>query len=140
MQIEVTNAIARTDKLAVLTSIGLDHQEVLGETSPEIAVQKAGILAEMRPQCSSPSAAPVSPVRARDGSSRQKDLPFLAHVVGYSRYHQVNRSGCFSASSRIFASSLAKNFVWPHCRHRIALNVDSGRAHSVRAFGCTPTW
>ena len=42
--LDSTNTISRTDKFAVLTSIGLDHVEVLGSTLAEIAAQKAGIL------------------------------------------------------------------------------------------------
>ncbi len=39
-----TNVVARPDKVCVITDIGLDHTEVLGETVQEIAVQKAGII------------------------------------------------------------------------------------------------
>jgi dihydrofolate synthase/folylpolyglutamate synthase len=39
-----TNTITRSDKLCVITDIGLDHTEVLGDTIPEITVQKAGII------------------------------------------------------------------------------------------------
>lgn len=40
---DATNAIARPDKLAVLTSVGLDHTDVLGSTLTEIAADKADI-------------------------------------------------------------------------------------------------
>ncbi len=39
-----TNTISRSDKLAVITKLGLDHTEVLGDTIEKIAYQKAGIL------------------------------------------------------------------------------------------------
>lgn len=39
-----TNAITRSDKLAVITKLGLDHTEVLGATVEAIADQKAGIM------------------------------------------------------------------------------------------------
>lgn len=39
-----TNIITRPDKVCVITDIGLDHTEILGETLPEIALQKAGII------------------------------------------------------------------------------------------------
>lgn len=39
-----TNVIERSDKLAVISALGLDHTEILGNTLPEIAAQKAGIL------------------------------------------------------------------------------------------------
>ena len=40
---DATNTVSRSDKLAVLTTIGLDHTEVLGPTVADIARQKAGI-------------------------------------------------------------------------------------------------
>jgi dihydrofolate synthase/folylpolyglutamate synthase len=42
--LDSTNTISRPDKLAVITPIGLDHQDLLGATVGEIAAQKAGIL------------------------------------------------------------------------------------------------
>lgn len=41
---DTTNTITRSDKLAVITKIGLDHTEILGSTIAEIANQKAGIM------------------------------------------------------------------------------------------------
>ena len=58
-----TNTITRGDKLAVITSIGLDHTEILGSTLAEITAQKAGILpvggraVVARPQCNEVAAA-----------------------------------------------------------------------------------
>ncbi len=42
--LDATNVIDRPDKIAVITDIGLDHTNVLGETIPEIAAHKAGIV------------------------------------------------------------------------------------------------
>lgn len=39
-----TNTITRGDKVCVITNIGLDHTEILGDTLPAIAAQKAGII------------------------------------------------------------------------------------------------
>lgn len=39
-----TNVVSRTDKVCVITDIGLDHTAVLGNTLDEIAAQKAGII------------------------------------------------------------------------------------------------
>lgn len=39
--LDTTNVV--TGELAVITSIGLDHQETLGDSSEAIAEQKAGI-------------------------------------------------------------------------------------------------
>lgn len=43
-RLDSTNTISRPDKLAVITRIGLDHTEVLGDTVEQIAREKAGIL------------------------------------------------------------------------------------------------
>jgi len=42
--VDGTNVIDRPDKICVITDIGLDHVEILGDTIEEIAVQKAGII------------------------------------------------------------------------------------------------
>lgn len=39
-----TNVVSRKDKVCVITDIGLDHIEILGDTIEEIAAQKAGII------------------------------------------------------------------------------------------------
>lgn len=39
-----TNVVDRSDKICVITDIGLDHTEILGKTIKEIAFQKAGII------------------------------------------------------------------------------------------------
>jgi dihydrofolate synthase/folylpolyglutamate synthase len=39
-----TNIVARSDKTCVITDIGLDHTEILGDTITKIAAQKAGII------------------------------------------------------------------------------------------------
>ncbi|MDP9128927.1 MAG: Mur ligase family protein [Candidatus Binatota bacterium] len=39
-----TNVISRPDKICVITDIGYDHVDVLGETLADIAAQKAGIV------------------------------------------------------------------------------------------------
>jgi dihydrofolate synthase/folylpolyglutamate synthase len=41
---DATNTINRPDKLAVITQIGYDHTKFLGETLPQIAKEKAGII------------------------------------------------------------------------------------------------
>ncbi len=41
---DTTNAVTRSDKLAVITRVGFDHEAVLGDSLDAIASQKAGIL------------------------------------------------------------------------------------------------
>ncbi|HSW79288.1 MAG TPA: Mur ligase family protein [Candidatus Saccharimonadales bacterium] len=42
--IDGTNVIAREDKISIITDIGYDHTNILGNTLHEIATQKAGII------------------------------------------------------------------------------------------------
>ncbi len=42
--LDSTNIIDRPDKICVITDIGLDHTEILGDTIDKIAMQKAGII------------------------------------------------------------------------------------------------
>lgn len=42
--LDCTNVVDQPDKVCVITDIGLDHTEILGDTLPEIAAQKAGII------------------------------------------------------------------------------------------------
>lgn len=42
--LDATNTIDRSDKVCVITPIDFDHQHILGNTLPEIAAQKAGII------------------------------------------------------------------------------------------------
>ncbi len=39
-----TNVVTRSDKVCIITDIGFDHTAVLGNTLPQIAAQKAGIV------------------------------------------------------------------------------------------------
>jgi dihydrofolate synthase/folylpolyglutamate synthase len=41
---DATNVITRPDKVCVITDIGFDHTHILGNTIPEIALQKIGIV------------------------------------------------------------------------------------------------
>lgn len=47
--LDATNAASRPDKVCVITDIGFDHMNVLGDTLPEIAAQKIGIAHEGNP-------------------------------------------------------------------------------------------
>lgn len=45
--LDATNVVNRSDKLCVITDIGLDHTEILGSSLSDIAYQKAGIIQVM---------------------------------------------------------------------------------------------
>lgn len=43
-RLDGTNHVRRADKVCLITDIGLDHTEILGDTIPKIAAEKAGII------------------------------------------------------------------------------------------------
>ncbi|GIW45440.1 MAG: bifunctional folylpolyglutamate synthase/dihydrofolate synthase [Candidatus Binatia bacterium] len=70
-RLDATNVVA--PEVAVITSIGLDHQEFLGDTIEAIAWEKAGIIKERCPVV----AGPLSPVARRviAERARQQNAP-----------------------------------------------------------------
>lgn len=42
--LDATNVVRREDKICIITDIGLDHTEILGDTLLKVAAQKAGII------------------------------------------------------------------------------------------------
>ncbi|MEA5362602.1 folylpolyglutamate synthase/dihydrofolate synthase family protein [Amycolatopsis sp., V23-08] len=75
--LDATNTITRPDKLAVLTSIGFDHTEVLGGTLPEIAAQKAGIFPHGGAAISVRNSPDVDAVLVRSAADRECLLDFV---------------------------------------------------------------
>lgn len=43
-RLDATNVLNRSDKIAAITDIGYDHVEILGDSLPKIAAEKAGII------------------------------------------------------------------------------------------------
>lgn len=43
-RLDPTNVMTRSDKVCAITDIGLDHMEILGDTTAKIAAEKAGII------------------------------------------------------------------------------------------------
>ncbi|MCV2489827.1 hypothetical protein OF117_10680 [Geodermatophilus sp. YIM 151500] len=76
--LDSTNTITRADKLAVITPIGLDHQDLLGATVREIAAQKAGILpCGGRAVAARPRSAEVEDVLSAEAARRSCDLRWV---------------------------------------------------------------
>jgi dihydrofolate synthase/folylpolyglutamate synthase len=64
--LDATNVITRADKVCIITDIGLDHTNVLGNTLGEISTQKAGIIQSLNHVFMyTQSEEVMAPVRAR---------------------------------------------------------------------------
>jgi dihydrofolate synthase/folylpolyglutamate synthase len=108
-----TNTISRTDKLAVLTAIGLDHQDVLGETLSEIASQKAGILAEGGKAISIRNTPEVDAVLEQEAARRRCGLEFVDRAKADSSSTGPNTTlrlpGCGEMSLGLLGNHQATN-------------------------------
>ncbi|MCM1212038.1 MAG: bifunctional folylpolyglutamate synthase/dihydrofolate synthase [Blautia sp.] len=104
-RLDATNSIPRKD-VCVITSIGYDHMEYLGDTLPEIAAEKAGIFRKDVPavfpggdeevtkalkNCAMQTGAPIFPVSfqaIKEINSRHKTIDFSlqSNYYGYIRF------------------------------------------------------
>lgn len=76
--LDPTNVAQLPNKLCVITDIGLDHQHLLGETLPEIAAQKAGIIQmHNKAVVRSQSAEIMTPIRQR-AAQKQAELHIIS--------------------------------------------------------------
>jgi dihydrofolate synthase/folylpolyglutamate synthase len=87
-RLDATNVV--TPEIAVITSVGLDHTELLGDTIEKIAFEKAGIIKPGRPVVVghvSPSAEKVIREIAAQRGSRVRTIAeeFGADLAGYPR-------------------------------------------------------
>ncbi|HSX16882.1 MAG TPA: Mur ligase family protein [Patescibacteria group bacterium] len=76
-----TNVMTRSDKVCVLTDIGYDHMSVLGNTLPEIAEQKAGIILLRNAVFCWEQSKEVMDVFRRVARQKQADLHTLSKPV-----------------------------------------------------------
>ena len=82
--LDTTNVV--TGEIAVITSIGLDHQETLGDSLKAIAEQKAGIIKQGIPLVTGRIAPEALAVI--DAIAEGKDAPRLAYGTDYHVSHQ----------------------------------------------------
>jgi dihydrofolate synthase/folylpolyglutamate synthase len=70
--------------VCVITPIGMDHMQYLGDTLEKIALEKAGILVEGKPLISSPQEPGVRRVLEKEANERRSPLEFITEpLLGY---------------------------------------------------------
>ncbi len=89
-----TTAISCTPIASVITSIGLDHTKILGETIEEIAENKAGIIKPnskvILSSCISPRALNVIEDRCRKTGIKESDVIYVKNG-DYTKYYALNK-------------------------------------------------
>ncbi|HSW74994.1 MAG TPA: Mur ligase family protein [Candidatus Saccharimonadales bacterium] len=94
--LDASNVIDRQDKVCVITDIGLDHTQVLGNTLGEIATQKAGIIGLKNTVFCYQQSAEVMRAFQAQAQTKQADLHVLTpderapETQGLSLFQQRN--------------------------------------------------
>lgn len=78
-RLDSTNII--TPEIAVITNIGLDHTEFLGETLPEIAFEKAGIIKNKIPVVIGEEQAAIKNIFMAKAATEKAPLCFASDIV-----------------------------------------------------------
>lgn len=84
--LDSTNVLTREDKVCIITDIGLDHMDVLGNTLPEIAVQKAGIIQLHNAAFCYKQGSDVHDAIRRQAATKQADLHILTAPPKSARF------------------------------------------------------
>lgn len=113
-RLDATNVV--DPMVAVITSIGLDHTEILGETVEEIAGEKAGIIKQGRPVIM--GRVPEASARVIESVAAEKNAPLISVEAHYGQaienYPKTNLHGTFqrwnAATALITCRYLADSF------------------------------
>jgi dihydrofolate synthase/folylpolyglutamate synthase len=127
-RLDATNVIPST--LTVLTSVGLDHTEWLGDTVEEIAAEKLAVLRDHTTLICGPVPERVEPVIERFVSERHaaRLSPVGTHARGPRGYQHANSTLALAATAEI----LGPEHIDPHAAEQaLAAIALPGRAQVV---------
>lgn len=85
-------------EISIITNIGLDHTGILGNTLPEIAFEKAGIIKENTPVIIGESSAEILPVFQKKAAEMKAEI-ILAELADYPDY-ESDLKGIYQVKNR----------------------------------------
>lgn len=92
--LDTTNVVSPL--LSIVTSVGRDHQDLLGESLEEIAEQKAGIIKEKTPVILGPMTSESLQVMEEKAASLQAPLYVFGESFWYKKHRFSNQEWVFS--------------------------------------------
>jgi dihydrofolate synthase/folylpolyglutamate synthase len=104
-RLDSTNVI--TPELSVITNIGWDHMNMLGNTLEEIAFEKAGIIKEKTPVVIGEKKQETEPVFRNIASQKYAPIFFAEEYFSVERFHLLNNSIEISVADK---NSLLANY------------------------------
>jgi dihydrofolate synthase / folylpolyglutamate synthase len=151
-RLDATNAV--TPLVSVITPIGMDHQNWLGDTLAQIAGEKAGIVKAGVPLVSAPQteeAHAVLAAKAEEVGVRMivVDEPWSGEVPALAGLHQrwnaaVACAGLRAAGAGVDAVAVSQGLrtvVWPGRFQRVAYDLVIDGAHNPEAIATlVATW
>jgi len=81
--LDATNIVGNTNKVCIITKLGLDHTEILGKTLPKIALQKAGIITRNSIVITPEQEPIVSSILKTCAETKRAQLFILRHGINY---------------------------------------------------------
>ncbi len=131
-RLDSTNVI--TPELSVITNIGYDHQQFLGDTLPEIAGEKAGIIKSGVPVVVGEYQAEVAHVFAEKANQERAQLTFakdlaldLSDFQAVTGYQQRNLRTALAALSKLRGFELSQAHIRQGVTKGLAFQQTQGR-------------
>jgi dihydrofolate synthase/folylpolyglutamate synthase len=95
---DATNTVERDDKVAVLTRIGLDHTQFLGDTVEKIAVEKANIIQPHNPVIALWQSKGIREVFNKKADQQHSSIEYVQKDVAFSRVRSTPKGMVFNYS------------------------------------------
>jgi len=134
-RLDSTNII--TPELAIITNIGYDHTQFLGETLPEIAYEKAGIIKNNIPTLIGESILETRAVFEKIAKEKSSELHY-ADNFNFSSYSSDLKGSYQKKNIQTVLASLTllqqKGFVIT------SKNIEQGLLHVVKSTGLNGRW
>lgn len=114
-RLDSTNII--TPELSVITNIGLDHTDILGDTLPEIAFEKAGIIKNNISVVIGERQVAVQKVFAKKAQETFSELFYASDVIGHYKtdllgdYQQKNAKTAAIAAEKLHRFKISKKHI-----------------------------
>lgn len=151
-RLDATNAVPKD--VAVLTPIGMDHMQYLGDTLEDIAWEKADIIAPEKPVITAPQNPIVLDVIEEVAIERRARLievtmPLMGYRIALEGVHQLENAALATAALSALGIDLRtdnvayglKEVKWPGRFERIGYDFVLDGAHNIHAIpSLLSTW
>lgn len=135
-RLDSTNII--TPEVSVITNIGLDHTQFLGETLPEIASEKAGIIKDNIPVVVGEYQEEVFDVFQQKANKHNAPLKLASEVV--QKEYESDLKGTYQKNNAITAVAVVKELSSSENFEISESNIESGLLNSAKNTRLMGRW